>query len=315
MLKRLTALLVLLASTPVLAQERSEVVSATTLATDSLIAIDEDVLVESLARLVQARQEYMRETNKANIDGILELLRLEMLFDLFGNRVPQSVATSIPQANSSPDLEARLLALEHRLALLAPQLYRERALDAPQSYALESMQDTLGHDRLARIEQRLASLLDNERSRSHQATSDKALDYLLSLLAPNAMPQVDAGVDSLAIQGQPIHVERVVADFKRSIFFPVGKTTLDARARAELNEVVEFLKTYPTARVSISGYASPEGSRKVNERLSRGRLQAVMLYLDKEGVSPDNFVAAHTGVDDNTLAHPLSRRVDVMLYR
>lgn len=315
----------LLMSSPLLAQQ-AQSPPASPLPTDSLIAIEEDVLVESLAHLIQVRQERAKEINQANLEGIFELLRLEMLFDLFGARPIQQVTASSAHQTIPLNIETRLNQLERQLALLAQhQAYGYRAEATTSS--ITAPQD--GHNngdakRLARIEDKLAALLQMDRQQPKRSASEKPIEDLIVQLAPKASVSENTSTETstqemlTTPQSDTIVIERteqIVADFKRSVFFPVGKTTLDSRARAELKEVVDFLKAHPTARVSISGYASPEGAKETNERLSRGRLQAVMLYLDAEGVAPESFVGAHTGIDHDTLAHPLSRRVDIMLYR
>lgn len=64
-----------------------------------------------------------------------------------------------------------------------------------------------------------------------------------------------------------------------NIFFDFDKTTLRPESIAELNTVVEFLKTNPTVKVQISGHTDSKGSDQYNVDLSEGRAGSVRAYL------------------------------------
>ena len=60
------------------------------------------------------------------------------------------------------------------------------------------------------------------------------------------------------------------------IFFAQGKSTLDADALNTLSAV--------KGNVTVTGYASPEGSKTLNQKLSEARANAVADVLTKNGV-------------------------------
>jgi tetratricopeptide (TPR) repeat protein len=74
------------------------------------------------------------------------------------------------------------------------------------------------------------------------------------------------------------------------IIFPVNRTTIDesvANNRAELNKITSSLDSvrndkYVTVNsLNIKGYASPEGKYSLNEKLAKGRTEAVKNYVSK----------------------------------
>ncbi len=86
------------------------------------------------------------------------------------------------------------------------------------------------------------------------------------------------------------------------IIFQIGKSKLSNEARANLGMLAEVIKTAdPNAVYTITGYADAgTGSKKLNERLSKARAQAVYDCLVKEfGVSESQLRMDYKGGVDN----------------
>ncbi len=100
---------------------------------------------------------------------------------------------------------------------------------------------------------------------------------------------------------QPV-VQRVVntkQTMESVITFRQGKSTVDASQLPNVERVATYMKNHREAKVSIKGYASPEGSAAVNERLARERAEAVKDILVKNyGISADRITAEGQGVGD-----------------
>lgn len=82
--------------------------------------------------------------------------------------------------------------------------------------------------------------------------------------------------------------------------FELGKSALSKEARVNLGLLAEILKT-TGARFTVSGYAdAATGNKKINERLSRDRAQAVYDCLTKEfGVQASQLEIDYKGGVDN----------------
>lgn len=86
------------------------------------------------------------------------------------------------------------------------------------------------------------------------------------------------------------------------VTFPIGKATLSNEARANLGMMAEAIKSGDKSVVyTITGYADAgTGSKRLNERLSKRRAEAVRDCLVKEfGVSESQLRVDHKGGVDN----------------
>ena len=86
------------------------------------------------------------------------------------------------------------------------------------------------------------------------------------------------------------------------VTFPIGKATLSNEARANLGMMAEAIKSGDKSVVyTITGYADAgTGSKRINERLSKRRAEAVRDCLVKEfGVSESQLRVDHKGGVDN----------------
>lgn len=86
------------------------------------------------------------------------------------------------------------------------------------------------------------------------------------------------------------------------VTFPIGKATLSNEARANLSLLAEAIKAGDKSVVyTITGYADAgTGSKRINERLSKRRAEAVFNCLVKEfGVSESQLRVDHKGGVDN----------------
>ena len=55
---------------------------------------------------------------------------------------------------------------------------------------------------------------------------------------------------------------------------------------------LQYMKNHPNAKVEIKGYASPEGSKEINERISQERADAVKAILVKKYKIAENRLKA-----------------------
>lgn len=133
-------------------------------------------------------------------------------------------------------------------------------------------------------------------------------------------PAVEAPAEPVEVQPEPqavpaqtiVERDTVVADyFKRQVFFAVGQSKLLPEARLTLNEVYRIMEQNPQMKLTLTGYASTDGSQKRNQALSEQRSRVVLAYLTSCGISEDRLNVVSGGVDGQTDLPTLARRVDL----
>lgn len=83
------------------------------------------------------------------------------------------------------------------------------------------------------------------------------------------------------------------------VTFRQGSTTIDASQQPNVERVASYLKKHENMKVRIRGYASPEGSKEVNERIANQRAEAVKSMLVKKyGISESRITSEGLGVGD-----------------
>jgi outer membrane protein OmpA-like peptidoglycan-associated protein len=83
----------------------------------------------------------------------------------------------------------------------------------------------------------------------------------------------------------------------QGVTFASGRSVLTEESFATLDEVAASLQAHPEIRIEIAGHTDATGSPEVNTRLSLARARAVMMYLARQGVSPERMVAEGYGPD------------------
>ena len=93
--------------------------------------------------------------------------------------------------------------------------------------------------------------------------------------------------------GQTIKIlESVVA-------FPFNQSNVQTSQMPSLEHAANYLKDNPDAKITVNGYASPEGTEEYNLQLSQRRADAVKnILVDKYGIAADRINAIGHGVGD-----------------
>jgi len=81
---------------------------------------------------------------------------------------------------------------------------------------------------------------------------------------------------------QPLEIGSHIA--LRNIFFDFNKSTLRKESTAELQEIIDLLKQYPSITIEIAGYTDNKGTDKYNLNLSTARAKSVVTYLQTHGI-------------------------------
>jgi len=80
----------------------------------------------------------------------------------------------------------------------------------------------------------------------------------------------------------PVMVEKEKNTLQPTVVFGQGKSSIDAAQYANIAMVADYMKNHKDAKLLIRGYASPEGSKELNQKLSEKRAEAVKTALVKK---------------------------------
>lgn len=99
--------------------------------------------------------------------------------------------------------------------------------------------------------------------------------------------------------------------------FPKGSAEVSSVDDAKLNQILDYLKSNPSAIVTIEGYASSEGDAAFNDQLSQARAANFVKFLVSKGVKAENINAVGKGIEnpvasnDDEAGRSQNRRVEV----
>lgn len=100
------------------------------------------------------------------------------------------------------------------------------------------------------------------------------------------------------------------------VFFDCAKTNINKQQAANVKAIADYLKSNKETKVTITGYASPEGNPELNQKLSEERAQAVAKMLtEKYGIDADRITTAAGGATSDILPEADLNRVCVSVAK
>ena len=132
--------------------------------------------------------------------------------------------------------------------------------------------------------------------------------------AVRKVTELEAALDKCRNQ-EPKIVKDTIDNTKKTlesvITFRQGRTTVDNSQLPNVERIATYLKNHKGASVLIKGYASPEGSVEVNERIARQRAEAVKkMLVSRYGIAGERIVTEGQGVG-NMFEEPDWNRVSI----
>ena len=89
------------------------------------------------------------------------------------------------------------------------------------------------------------------------------------------------------------------ANLQPTVLFRQGKTVVDASQMGNIELIAQYMKNHPEAKVEIKGFASPEGSKEVNDRIANARANAVKnVLVNKYKIAADRLTTKGMGATD-----------------
>lgn len=80
---------------------------------------------------------------------------------------------------------------------------------------------------------------------------------------------------------EQVVVEKEANVLQPTVIFGQGKSTIDNAQYASVAMVANYMKNHKDSKILIKGYASPEGSKEINQKISEARAEAVKNALVK----------------------------------
>ncbi len=114
-------------------------------------------------------------------------------------------------------------------------------------------------------------------------------------------------------------LQAIKVTFQGGILFPTNGTTLSTSAQADLARFAASLQQNPETNVQIYGYTDNTGSMEVNQRVSTGRADAVLVDLVNCGISPTRLSAQgipmsnYVASNDTAAGRAQNRRVEIYI--
>lgn len=111
--------------------------------------------------------------------------------------------------------------------------------------------------------------------------------------------------------------EIIPEPLRRDIFFTISSTTITAAEMQKVEEIADYLKKYPSAKVEITGYADKgTGNATINSRLAAKRAQIVVDTLKtKYGISESRITSSSKGDKEQPFAEPIRNRVSICIAK
>lgn len=100
---------------------------------------------------------------------------------------------------------------------------------------------------------------------------------------------------------RPVVVEKpaTATNLQPTVLFRQGKSVIDPAQYAPIELIASYMKNHPEAQIEIKGYASPEGSAEINQRLSEERAAVVKNALvNKYKIAASRITTQGMGATD-----------------
>lgn len=107
------------------------------------------------------------------------------------------------------------------------------------------------------------------------------------------------------VKEQPVAAPKVVAapvvvaaPLEFNALFKNDSKTLNAKAKANLDEYIEFMKANPNSTVTVTGHADIKGKAAYNQKLSEKRAEEIKSYLTSNGIEANRIKTQGKGFNN-----------------
>lgn len=100
------------------------------------------------------------------------------------------------------------------------------------------------------------------------------------------------------------------------VSFRQGKALVDAQQLSNIENIANYMKKYPEVKLDIKGYASPEGNKNFNQKLSERRANTVKeILVNRYEIDADRITATGMGVGDKFSKPEMNRAIIATFYK
>lgn len=133
---------------------------------------------------------------------------------------------------------------------------------------------------------------------------------------PEPVVKVQPKPAPIVKQEPPQQQQAAVEPMKQDIFFALNSTRIQNDQQVKIASLVEYLGKYPTAKVTVTGYADVNtGNAKINSRLSEARAKNVAEALKAKGIAADRIIVDFKGDTVQPYSTPEENRVSICIAK
>ena len=92
-----------------------------------------------------------------------------------------------------------------------------------------------------------------------------------------------------------IRLEELKAFKFESVYFDYGKDILKEEYKSYLLKMIKMVKSHSDLRIKITGHTDADGSDTYNDKLSKRRSQAIIMFFEANGLRRDRIVTDYKG--------------------
>ncbi len=114
---------------------------------------------------------------------------------------------------------------------------------------------------------------------------------------------------------EPVAAVAAKEPLRRDVFFTINSTVITPTENQKVEEVVAYLKKYPEAKVTVTGYADKgTGNASINARLGKNRAKTVVdALVQKYGIDASRIISDSKGDTVQPFAENDKNRVSICI--
>ena len=164
-------------------------------------------------------------------------------------------------------------------------------------------------------DQRAALIAKRETARLDSRTREADTAHIATANAQAQTVELQRQIEALQAKVTDRGVVLTLGD----VLFASGKADLKEGAASHLNQLVTFLREYPSRTVVIEGHTDSVGNDDFNQALSQRRADSVRSYLVRQGIDGTRLTAMGAGEgtpvaeNESATGRQQNRRVEVII--
>lgn len=145
--------------------------------------------------------------------------------------------------------------------------------------------------------------------------TEEEMNELINEQRAEVIRETELRVDTVFVKPDCPPATKVVKGIRSHVTFAIGKTSISESQEMNILAIADYLKRYPEANATISGYADKgTGTPEINLRLARQRAEAVRdCLVQKYKIDSKRLAVLSMEVDEQPFAENDWNRVVIMI--